>query len=122
MFIFLYESRLKMFRFLSHFLIFTFFLVLTYYLSTNQKKVTRMRFLYRRPKMDLINEELNTVMEVMVSDVFVYLDLFVFSLIFTLLLSPVLPSIAMSILFFLACYGLFSCLYFLIFNRILKKY
>ncbi|CAH2715546.1 hypothetical protein BACCIP111895_02730 [Neobacillus rhizosphaerae] len=81
-----------------------------------------MRFLYRRPKLDLINEELNTVMEVMVSDVFVYLDLFVFSFIFTLLLSPVLPSIAMSILFFLACYGLLSCLYFLIFNLILKKY
>jgi hypothetical protein len=76
-----------------------------------------MRFLYKRPRMEHIHDELNTVMEVMVSDVFIYLDLFVFSLIFTLLLSSVLHSLALSILFFVICYGLFSCVYILVFNQ-----
>ncbi|MEH7305023.1 hypothetical protein [Neobacillus drentensis] len=75
-----------------------------------------MRFLYKRPRMEQIDEELNTVMDVMVSDVFVYLDLFVFSLIFTFLLSSVWHSLALSILFFLGTYSLFSCVYFFIFT------
>jgi hypothetical protein len=80
-----------------------------------------MRFLYKRPRMEHIHDELNTVMEVMVSDVFIYLDLFVFSLIFTLLLSSVLHSLALSILFFVICYSLFSCVYILVFNQKEKK-
>ncbi|PGY14104.1 hypothetical protein SAMN05444673_4768 [Bacillus sp. OV166] len=79
-----------------------------------------MRFLYKRPRMEHIQEELNTVMEVMVSDVFIYLDLFVFSLIFTMLLSSTLHSLAMSILFFFGCYSLFSCVYLFVFNRKVK--
>ncbi|MFP5107813.1 hypothetical protein ACSU6B_13675 [Neobacillus sp. C211] len=79
-----------------------------------------MRFLYKRPRIEHIQEELNTVMEVMVSDVFIYLDLFVFSLIFTMLLSSTLHSLAMSILFFIGCYSLFSCVYLLVFNRKVK--
>jgi len=75
-----------------------------------------MRFLYKRPRMEQIHEELNTVMDVMVSDVFVYLDLFVFSLIFTFLLSPVWHSLALSVLFFLGTYSLFSCIYFFVFS------
>jgi hypothetical protein len=82
--------------------------------------VTRMRFLYKRPRIEHIQEELNTVMEVMVSDVFIYLDLFVFSLIFTMLLSSTLHSLAMSILFFIGCYSLFSCVYLFVFNRKVK--
>ncbi|MBT2737055.1 hypothetical protein QF028_001240 [Neobacillus sp. B4I6] len=79
-----------------------------------------MRFLYKRPRIEHIQEELNTVMEVMVSDVFIYLDLFVFSLIFTMLLSSTLHSLAMSILFFIGCYSLFSCVYLFVFNRKVK--
>jgi hypothetical protein len=80
-----------------------------------------MRFLYKRPRLEHIHDELNTVMEVMVSNVFIYLDLFVFSLIFTLLLSSVLHSVAMSILFFVICYSLFCSVYILVFNRKAKK-
>jgi hypothetical protein len=76
-----------------------------------------MRFLYKRPRMEHVREELNTVMDVMVSDVFVYLDLFLFSLIFTFLLSPVLHSLAFSILFFLGSYSIFACVYFFLFTR-----
>ena len=76
-----------------------------------------MRFLYKRPRMEHLQEELNTVMEVMVSDLFIYLDLFVFSLIFTMLLSSALHSLALAILFFFGCYSLFSCVYFFVFNR-----
>jgi len=80
-----------------------------------------MRFLYKRPKMEHVREELDTLMEVMVSDLFVYLDLFVFSLIFTMLLYPAINSIALSILFFFASYSLFSCLYYFLISRILKN-
>jgi hypothetical protein len=80
-----------------------------------------MRFLYKRPRMEHIQEELNNVMEVMVSDIFIYLDLFIFSIIFTLLLFPVMHSLVMSILFFFTFYSLFACLYFFVFNRWMKK-
>ncbi|WP_026563837.1 hypothetical protein [Bacillus sp. UNC41MFS5] len=80
-----------------------------------------MRFLYKRPRMEQIQEELNTVMDVMVSDVFVYLDLFVFSFIFTFLLSPILQSLALSVLFCLGTYSLFSCVYFFVITRKEKK-
>ncbi|MCL6573764.1 MAG: hypothetical protein K6T88_19120 [Bacillus sp. (in: Bacteria)] len=75
-----------------------------------------MRFLYKRPRMEHITEELTTVMEVLVSDLFIYLDLFVFSLIFTLLLSPVIHSLALSILFCLVCYSIFAFLYYFVVN------
>ncbi|EKN69508.1 hypothetical protein BABA_08776 [Neobacillus bataviensis LMG 21833] len=80
-----------------------------------------MRFLYKRPRMEHVQEELDTLMEVMVSDLFIYLDLFLFSLIFTLLLSPIINSFALSILFFIAAYSLFSSLYYFLISRIMNK-
>ncbi|WP_462411948.1 hypothetical protein [Neobacillus sp. Marseille-QA0830] len=81
-----------------------------------------MRFLYKRPRMEFIQEELNTVMEVMSSDVFIYLDLFVFSLIFTLLLSPAIASVSHMILFLVICYSLFASVYYFIVNRIMGSH
>ncbi|PLS03521.1 hypothetical protein [Neobacillus cucumis] len=78
-----------------------------------------MRFLYKRPRLDQVSEELETLMEVMVSDLFIYLDLFVFSFIFTLFLSPVIPSLTMVILFFLVSYSFFSALYYFIISKIM---
>ncbi|MFK9093362.1 hypothetical protein [Bacillus salipaludis] len=80
-----------------------------------------MRFLYKRPRIEHVQEELNTLMDVMVSDLFVYLDLFVFSFIFTMLLSTKINSLALSILFFIASYSIFSCLYYFLFSRIKGK-
>lgn len=80
-----------------------------------------MRFLYKRPRIDAIQEELETLMEVMASDLFIYFDLFVFSLIFTLFLSPVLKSLVLSILFLAACFSLFSCVYFFMVSRLCEK-
>jgi hypothetical protein len=80
-----------------------------------------MRFLYKRPKMELIDEEINTVMEVLTCDTFIYLDLLVISFVFTLLLSPVRQSIPVSILFFFVSFAAFSSLYFFVFNRLVKK-
>jgi len=80
-----------------------------------------MRFIYKRPRIEDVQDELNTLMEVMVSDLFIYLDLFVISFIFTLLLSPVIHSLSMSILFFITCYSFFSCLYYFLFSRINRK-
>lgn len=80
-----------------------------------------MRFLYKRPRSDAIQEELDTLMEVMASDMFIYLDLFVFSLIFTLFLSPVLKSLALSCLFLTACFSLFSCIYYFLVSRFFGK-
>lgn len=77
-----------------------------------------MRFLYKRPKVELVYDEIEDVLDVMASDVFILLDLFVFSLIFTFLLSPVIPTFGMKVLFFVICYSLFSSLYFFIFKRI----
>lgn len=80
-----------------------------------------MRFLYKRPKMENVSEEINTLMEVMVSETLIYVDLFLYSFIFTVLLSPALHSVKFCILFFFACYVFFSGLYFFVFNRLLKK-
>ena len=80
-----------------------------------------MRFLYKRPRLDQVSEELEILMEVMVSDVFIYLDLFLFSVIFTLLLSPVIPSFTFAILFFLACYSMFCSVYYFIISKIMIK-
>ncbi|WP_251552364.1 hypothetical protein [Neobacillus muris] len=77
-----------------------------------------MRFLYKRSRVDLANEELNTVMDVVSSDLFIYLDLFVFSIIFTLLLSPAIASVSHMILFLVVCYSLFACVYYFVVSRI----
>ncbi|MEH7093374.1 hypothetical protein [Neobacillus vireti] len=80
-----------------------------------------MRFLYKRPRLDQVSDELDTLMEVMVSDLFIYLDLFVFSFIFTMFLSPVIPSLTIAILFFLASYSFFGCLYYFVIGKITIK-
>ncbi|MEH7418196.1 hypothetical protein V7266_23285 [Neobacillus drentensis] len=80
-----------------------------------------MRFLYKRPKLDHVSEELETLMEVMVSDLFIYLDLFIFSFIFTIFLSPVIPSLTMALLFFLASYSFFGSLYYFVISKITIK-
>lgn len=80
-----------------------------------------MRFLTKRPKIEQIQEELNMVMEVMSSDVFIYLDLFVFSLIVTILLSPLLNSLKLSCVLFAASYGLSSGIYLAAFSRLFRK-
>jgi hypothetical protein len=80
-----------------------------------------MRFFYKRPRLDQVSDELETLMEVMVSDLFIYLDLFVFSFIFTMFLSPVIPSLTLSILFFLASYSFFGCLYYFVISKISIK-
>ena len=80
-----------------------------------------MRFLYKRPRMEDVQEELNTLMDLMVSKTFVIIDLFWCCLIFTLLLSPVLPTVTMSILFFCGSYVFFNVLYYLFFYPYIKK-
>ncbi|MED4226771.1 hypothetical protein [Neobacillus cucumis] len=80
-----------------------------------------MRFFYKRPNPKSVSEELETLMEVMVSDMFIYLDLFIFSLIFTMFMSPVIPSLFMKILFFLSSYAFFYSLYYFIVSKIMIK-
>ncbi|MEH7109441.1 hypothetical protein [Bacillus sp. JJ1764] len=80
-----------------------------------------MRFLYKRPKMEAVQEELNTVLEVLGSEVFVFLDFILFSIILTLLLVPVLKSLAVSIIFFIICYSFLSSLYIFVVSRLGKK-
>jgi antibiotic biosynthesis monooxygenase (ABM) superfamily enzyme len=74
-----------------------------------------MRFLYKRPRIEDVSEELITIMDVMASKIFIMMDLFWISLIFTLFLSPVLATVKMSILFFSGCFVLFNLLYFCFF-------
>jgi len=80
-----------------------------------------MRFLYKRPKIELIQEELDLVLNIMASDLFIMLDLLIFSAIFTLLIYPAISSILFSIGFFSATYGLFCGLYFFIFKGLFEK-
>ncbi|AIM15358.1 hypothetical protein HW35_02880 [Bacillus sp. X1(2014)] len=80
-----------------------------------------MRFLYKRPQAETVQEELKTVFEVMGSELFIYLDLFLFSIIFTLLLSTVIKSFTMVIVFLVTCYSIFSCLYILLFKLKVEK-
>lgn len=80
-----------------------------------------MRFLYKRPRMEQVNEELDTLMDVMSSDLFVLLDLFWLSLIFSLLLTPALQTVTYFILFFASSYVLFTSVYFFIFKRMFKN-
>jgi hypothetical protein len=70
--------------------------------------------------MEHVREELETVMEVMCSDQLIVLDLFWLCLIFTFLLSSLLHSVTVSILFFAGSFLLFTSLYFFIFKRWFK--
>ncbi|MDR7075383.1 antibiotic biosynthesis monooxygenase (ABM) superfamily enzyme [Neobacillus niacini] len=80
-----------------------------------------MRFLYRRPRLDEVSEELNLIMDLMLSKTFVMIDLFWLCLLFTLLLSPVLATVAMSILFFCSSFAVFCSIYLFFFYPYLKK-
>lgn len=80
-----------------------------------------MRFLIKRPRIQDVKTELKTVMEVMVSDLFIVLDLLLFCLIFTVLLFPVLQSLLLSFLFFSGTYVFFLICYFFVFNRFFRK-
>jgi hypothetical protein len=77
-----------------------------------------MRFFYKRPRLDHVSEELETLMDVMVSNLFIYLDLLVFSFIFTMFLSPVFQSVSIAILFFLVSYSFFGSLYYYVISKI----
>ena len=80
-----------------------------------------MRFIYKRPRMEDVSEELSIIMELMVSKTFVMIDLFWLCLLFTLLLSPVLATVSMSILFFCGSFALFNGIYFYFFYPYIKK-
>lgn len=79
-----------------------------------------MRFLIKRPHMKEISQELEVVMEVLMSDFFILFDLFWFSVIFTVFLFPVFPSIISSILFLAGSYGFFSFIYFVVIKRTMR--
>lgn len=80
-----------------------------------------MRFRYKRPKMSDVSAELETVIDVMLSDWFIVMDLFWYSLIFTLFMFPVLHTVPVSILFFLSSYVFFNVLFFFVFKKVRKK-
>lgn len=79
-----------------------------------------MRFLYKRPRLEDVREELTTLMDLMVSKTFVMIDLFWCCLIFTLLLSPVLPTTTIAILFFVEVMY-FSTVFIISFLSLSKK-
>lgn len=80
-----------------------------------------MRFLYKRPRLKDVREELTVLLEVMMSDSLVYLDLFVFSFIFTAMLFPFIQSVILSVFIFVAFYSFFVCLYQFVFCKFFKK-
>ncbi|WP_041580578.1 hypothetical protein [Bacillus sp. 1NLA3E] len=73
-----------------------------------------MRFLYNRPDPHQLSEELAMVQDIMLSSTFVLLDLVFFSFLFTVLLSPVLKTLSLSILFFISIYIFHAGLFFLL--------
>jgi hypothetical protein len=79
-----------------------------------------MRFLYKRPKLKEVEEDIASLFEVMGSSLFILLDLIVFSIIFTLLMQHVLQTFFLASLFFIGIFSIFSCLYFIIFSRFFK--
>ncbi|MDQ1001868.1 hypothetical protein QFZ28_002268 [Neobacillus niacini] len=79
-----------------------------------------MRFIYKRPRMEDVSEELSIIMDIMVSKTFVMIDLFWLCLLFTLFLSPVLASFSMSVLFFCGSFALFASIYFYFFYPYIK--
>jgi hypothetical protein len=80
-----------------------------------------MRFIYKRPRMEDVSEELSIIMDLMVSKTFVMIDLFWLCILFTLFLSPVLASVSMSVLFFCGSFALFSSIYFYFFYPYIKN-
>lgn len=80
-----------------------------------------MRFLYRQPRLESIREELDTVIDVMSSEFFIYLDLFWYSLILALFLSTIVHSFILTILIFFSSYVFFISLYLLFFKRPPRK-
>ncbi|HEY2421104.1 MAG TPA: hypothetical protein VGI04_06805 [Neobacillus sp.] len=80
-----------------------------------------MRFRYKRPKIDEVGDELSTLMDVMCSDLFIFIDLLLYSLIFTLFLTPILHTLTVSVLFFGSCYIFFLSVYIFIFKPLWKN-
>lgn len=80
-----------------------------------------MRFLYKRPNMDEVRSELGMVLDVWMSEIFIFMDLFFFSLIFTAFLYPVLHSLILSLVFFSGSYVFFYSLYRVLFKKPKKK-
>jgi hypothetical protein len=80
-----------------------------------------MRFIYKRPKMKDVSAELDTLMDVMLSKIFIFIDLFFICLSLSLLLLPVYHSIEISLLIFISSYLFFTCLYFLVFKKSKKN-
>jgi hypothetical protein len=80
-----------------------------------------MRFLYRRlPSDNKMDEDIKTVLGVLTSDVFIFFDLFIFTSIITLLVSPKLSSLFLSILVFLGVYSVFTFIHLFILRRVFK--
>lgn len=80
-----------------------------------------MRFLFKRPNIENVKQDLDTVINVMLSEVYIYFDLLWYSLIFTLFLIPVLHSLMAAILFFGGCYVFFCCLFFFFISSIKRR-
>jgi len=79
-----------------------------------------MRFLVKRPKMEHVREDLDSIIEVMGSDRLIMVDLFWFCLIFTFLLSTTFHSVTFSVLFFAGSLLIFNSLYYFFFKRLFK--
>ena len=80
-----------------------------------------MRFLFKRPNAENVKQDLDTVINVMLSDIYIYFDLLWYSLIFTLFLIPVLHSLKAAILFFGGSYVFFCCLFFFFISSIKRR-
>jgi hypothetical protein len=79
-----------------------------------------MRFLFKKPPMDQIAPEIDVVMSTMVSEAFIFIDLFWYSIFFTFFLAFRFPSAGAIIMVFTGIYLSGSILYFLI-NLFVKK-
>lgn len=71
-----------------------------------------MRFSDNRSSPHHLSEELLIVQDVLMSSTFVLLDLVLFSILFTILLSPVLKTFGFSILFFIGIYTFHAGVFF----------
>lgn len=80
-----------------------------------------MKYGFHRPKIEDVRSDLDTVLEVMMSDWFIMMDLFWCSVIFTLLLFPELHTVKMSIIFFIGSYVFFTGIFFFFIKRPGKK-
>lgn len=75
-----------------------------------------MKFGFRRPKIMEVRSELETVFDVMMSDWFIMMDLFWYSIIFTLVLFPELHTVQMAIIFCIGIYVFFNGIFFFFFK------